>query len=497
GWLQSAIERFGELTPDDLGSGGNSNGGITPALRSVRVCGPDLADCRGRAGAAAGGSDCDFASASRNAAAFHGGARTGRHDGRLVGHPGHPSVRCSHNVHHPGAGDARRPSAGGSFGFPVELALAGLRGPADWRRGGAHRVRPLHRTQVPRALSQLLFSPGAGRDRRHDTAHVPRPLEHGPAGDHRARRARAGQGRRLPAGLQRPYRSRAHRGGGQLRRGPGRPAGKPAQHHDRRCRETLYGIDMTYMHYFLLCAPVLGIVKAFLVWRLLIRMHPAPTPCSDEDGSKADQLSPEAKRVGILLALAILLWATDFWHGFKPGWVALLVGVLCITPGIGVLPVREIVNPLRLLIIIWVGTVLSLASVMTESGASTLISSALARLAGVEGQGPAYGYFAMAYLSSLVSVLATFGGAVPIMATVAAEISNATGLPLETAVMAIAPGMSAMFFPYMASPFVVGLAMGHVSHRAALPFMVTLALVTCAIIIPLNAFWWWLLEFLP
>ncbi len=261
--------------------------------------------------------------------------------------------------------------------------------------------------------------------------------------------------------------------------------------------ETLYGIIMTYVHYFLLCAPVLGIAKAFLVWRLLIRIHPAPVPRSDEAGSKADQLSPEAKRVGILLALAILLWATDFWHGLKPGWVALLVGALCVMPGIGVLPAREIANPRRLLIIIWVGTVLSLASVMTESGASTLVSSALARLTGVEGQGAAYGYFVMAYLSSLVSVLATFGGAVPIMATVAAEISNATGLPLETAVMAIAPGMSAMFFPYIASPFVVGLAMGHVSHRAALPFMVTLALVTCAVIIPLNALWWWAIGMLP
>ena len=261
--------------------------------------------------------------------------------------------------------------------------------------------------------------------------------------------------------------------------------------------ETLYGINMTYVHYFLLCAPVLGIAKAFLVWRLLIRIHPAPVPRSDEAGSKADQLSPEAKRVGILLALAILLWATDFWHGLKPGWVALLVGALCVMPGIGVLPAREIANPRRLLIIIWVGTVLSLASVMTESGASTLVSSALARLTGVEGQGAAYGYFVMAYLSSLVSVLATFGGAVPIMATVAAEISNATGLPLETAVMAIAPGMSAMFFPYIASPFVVGLAMGHVSHRAALPFMVTLALVTCAVIIPLNALWWWAIGMLP
>ncbi len=261
--------------------------------------------------------------------------------------------------------------------------------------------------------------------------------------------------------------------------------------------ETLYGINVTYMHYMLMCAPVLGIAKALLVWRLLVWMHPAPAPSTEDSASILDRLSPEAKRVGIALAIAILLWATDFWHGIKPGWVALAAGAVCVMPGIGVLPTREIFNPQRLLIIIWVGTVLSLAAVMTESGASTLVSGALARLAGVEGQSPLYGYFAMAYLSSLIATLSTFGGAVPTMAAVGAEISSATGLPLDTAVMAIAPGVSAMFFPYVASPIVVGLAMGQVSQRAALPFMVTLALLTCVVVIPLNALWWWVIGVLP
>lgn len=256
--------------------------------------------------------------------------------------------------------------------------------------------------------------------------------------------------------------------------------------------ETLYGINVSYMHYMLLCGPVLGVAKAILIWRLLVWMHPAPVPRADGE-AKVDRLSPEAKRVGIILAFAILLWATDFWHGIKPGWVALAAGALCFVPGIGVLPTREIANPQRLLIIVWVGTVLSLAAVMTESRASDLVSGTLAQLAGVEGQSALYGYFVMAYLSTLIATLATLGGGIPIVAAVAAEISAATGLPLETAVMAIAPGMSAMFFPYIASPLVVGLAMGQVNQRAALPFMIALALLTCALIIPLNALWWWVI----
>lgn len=261
--------------------------------------------------------------------------------------------------------------------------------------------------------------------------------------------------------------------------------------------ETLYGINVTYMHYMLLCGPVLGLAKGLLVWGMIVWLHPAPAPRSDESGQELDVLSPEAVRVGFILGAAILLWATDFLHGIRPGWVALAAGALCVAPGVGVLPPREAINPRRLLIITWVGTVLSLAAVMTESGASTLVSGTLARLAGTDGQSPVYGYFAMAYLSSLLSALSTFGGAIPIMAAAAAEISSATGLPLETGVMALAPGMSAMFFPYIAAPIVVGLMMGQVSQRTALPFTVVTALLTCVLIIPLNAAWWWVLGILP
>ena len=261
--------------------------------------------------------------------------------------------------------------------------------------------------------------------------------------------------------------------------------------------ETLYGIHFTYMHYLLLCGPILGLAKGLLVWSLVVRLHPAPAPRSHDAGEELERLSPEAVRVGLFLSAAIVLWATDFWHGIKPGWVALAAGVLCVLPGIGVLPTREAFNPRRLLIIIWVGTVLSLAGVMADSGASTLLSSALARFAGIEGQSPLYGYFAMAYLSSMLAALSTFGGAIPTMAAVASEISTATGLPLDTGILAIAAGMSALFFPYIAAPIVVGLMMGQVSQRAALPFTAITAALTCAIIIPLNAAWWWLIGVLP
>lgn len=257
--------------------------------------------------------------------------------------------------------------------------------------------------------------------------------------------------------------------------------------------ETLYGLNFSYMHYLLMCGPVLGLVKAVMVWRAVVWFYPASPPVTDNGAGEADVLSPEARRVSIILGSAILMWATDFLHGIKPGWIALAAGIFCLVPRIGVMPPAELINIRRLLIIFWVGTVLSLAAVLTESGASALISHVLTSFAGIEGRSAAFGYFTIAYLSSLMAMLSTFGGAVPTLAATASEISAVTGLPLDTAVLSIAAGMSALFFPYIAAPIVVGLMMGKVSQREAARFTVVLALLSCAIIIPLNALWWWLI----
>jgi di/tricarboxylate transporter len=256
--------------------------------------------------------------------------------------------------------------------------------------------------------------------------------------------------------------------------------------------ETLYGLEFRYMHYLLLCGPVLGLAKMVLAWGVLCRLYGTEPPKQTLSEAE-DTLTPEAKRVGIILTIAILLWATDSLHGIKPGWVALLAGILCVAPRVGVLPPVEFINVRRLLIMFWVGTVLSLAAVLTETGASRLITSVLSSVVGIEGQSPAGGYFAIAYLSSLVAVLSTFGGAVPTMAAMAGDVSAATGLPLETAVLSIAAGMSAIWFPYIAAPIVVGLMMGQVSQRIAVKCTIILAALTWVLIIPLNAAWWWLI----
>ncbi|MFZ4806427.1 MAG: SLC13 family permease [Hyphomicrobiaceae bacterium] len=259
--------------------------------------------------------------------------------------------------------------------------------------------------------------------------------------------------------------------------------------------EALYGVHVSYLEYLILCAPVLGFVKAVLVWWTVTRMYAAPAPVMESTAPAT--LGPEATRVAAILAVTIALWSTDVVHGIRPGQVALIAGAACLLPGIGVLKLADAFDARKVLILVWVGTVLTLSAVLTESGASQLLSGLLTSLAGVSGQPPIYGHLAITALTAALTSVATIGGAVPVMVAAAGDIAKATGLPLLPAILSVTSGMSVLAFPFVAAPLAVGLTMGQVSAGEATRFMLRLAGLSVLIVVPLNALWWRILGFVP
>ena len=52
--------------------------------------------------------------------------------------------------------------------------------------------------------------------------------------------------------------------------------------------------------------------------------------------------SPAEKKAALLIALAVVLWMTDFWHHISPAMIGLGVGLLAAFPGIGVLETEDV-----------------------------------------------------------------------------------------------------------------------------------------------------------
>ncbi len=101
--------------------------------------------------------------------------------------------------------------------------------------------------------------------------------------------------------------------------------------------ETLYGVQLIYAEYLWVQFPVMGMLKglttiALVCWLFRAEVRPVAVP------HETPPLTPEQQRMAVILIAALALWATDFLHGIKAGWIALAPGTACFMPRIGVMP---------------------------------------------------------------------------------------------------------------------------------------------------------------
>jgi di/tricarboxylate transporter len=261
--------------------------------------------------------------------------------------------------------------------------------------------------------------------------------------------------------------------------------------------EAIHGPQTQYAEYLLLCGPILGVAKALLFWACVIVLLPAPPPASAAAAPHPLPLSGAARRLGVLLACTILLWATDFIHGVKPGAVAVGAAILCLLPPISLASVRESFDLNKVTALLSLGAVLGVATVLIHSGAGVVTSNLIGKLVPLDGQSPSVGFAAVAILSSLIAVPATVVGSVAVMTPVLGSVAASTGLPVKVGLIAEMTGLQMVFFPYQTVPIMVGLTMGRVSALSVLRLTIPLALLSLIIILPAQILWLKLIGYLP
>ena len=77
-----------------------------------------------------------------------------------------------------------------------------------------------------------------------------------------------------------------------------------------------------------------------------------------------------------------------------------------------------------------------------------------------------------------------------LMAPLAAQIAEATGWPLESALMTAALGFSNILLPYAVPPLVVGMQIAGIGFAAAARYTLLLALPSLGLLLPLDYLWW-------
>ncbi len=261
--------------------------------------------------------------------------------------------------------------------------------------------------------------------------------------------------------------------------------------------DTLYGVSINYGEYLLMHFPITGLLKGVVIIILICLIFPQPMPDKRQPRPEPPILSPDGRRLTIIIGFALVAWMTDFLHGVPPGWIALIAAFACLLPTLGVLRADDMRNYANLGSLLYVAAILGLGAVVASTGSGGLIADGLLAVTRFDPSTPAYNYAAFTAIGILLCTFATLPGSVIVLAPFADQVAEATGWPLLTVLMILVNGFSTLFLPYQSAPILVGLRLGGATMGQATRITLPLAAITICILLPLNYLWWQWLGYLP
>ncbi|MDK3019857.1 SLC13 family permease [Pseudodonghicola flavimaris] len=259
--------------------------------------------------------------------------------------------------------------------------------------------------------------------------------------------------------------------------------------------ERTLGLHFSYADYLLLHYPVLGIVKSIAIVLLVLLYFPAKVT-TDRPAPGFDHRPGAARRqlalLGILL-VTVALWATDQMHGLNPAWIGLATSLVLLTPQTGFVPPKVFKGAVDFGVILFISGALALGAVVTSTGLGPIVAHHVTALLPLQQGQDFLNFLSISTLGILTGVFTTMAGLPAVLTPIAQDLSNATGLPLETVVMTQVIGFSTVFFPYQIGPLIVAMGLAGESTRPLLKMTLSLVALTFLIFIPLDYLWWRLL----
>ena len=257
--------------------------------------------------------------------------------------------------------------------------------------------------------------------------------------------------------------------------------------------DALYGVHFIYAEWLWVMFPVLCLMKGIVLVALTCWVFPAalePQPALPRPAP----MSAEEKRLAVILVIALVLWATDFLHGIRAGWVALGAAVACLLPRIGMLRV-DAFNDVRLGSFFYVGAAIGLGAVVNESGLGELLGRTLQNSLNIRPGADFTNFMVLSLFATVVGLITTNPAQPAVMAPFAVQFAEAAGWPLNAALMTMAVGFTTVVLPYQVPPAVVGIRAAGLSMRSVMRLVVPLAVASIFVLLPLDYLWWRLIGY--
>ena len=255
--------------------------------------------------------------------------------------------------------------------------------------------------------------------------------------------------------------------------------------------EQLYGIKVSYAGYLLLHFPVIGLAKSALIVLLVTllfaeapRARPAPAPA-------APTWTGQEKLLALVLAASVGLWMSDFLHGISPAWIGLAAALACMLPFVGLVTADAFNRDISWIALIHTAGVIGLGAVVAHSGLGGMLGEWLAAAAPFRSGELLWNFWLISTIGTLVCMVTTTPGVPAVLTPLAGTLADASGLSVNTVVMAQALGFSNLLFPYEGAPLVFAIHYAGVSlAQATRVLLLLLGAATLVLLTPLT-WWWW------
>lgn len=252
--------------------------------------------------------------------------------------------------------------------------------------------------------------------------------------------------------------------------------------------EGSYGIHLNYLPYLLLHTPVLGLLKGLVLIGLICWLFPGK-PHAPRELTPAGPMSREEKRLAWLLAVVLIMWVSESWHGIGPAWTGLAAACVTLLPRVGFITGDEFSSGVNMRTCIYVAGILGLAITVTQTGIGSAVGGALLHVMPLDPDNPFTSFLALTGITTALNFIMTANGVPALYTTLAQSFADATGFPLLSVIMIQVLGYSTPLLPYQASPIVVAMALGKVPARAGMLLCLALAIATCLVLLPLDYAW--------
>ncbi|MGI3163511.1 SLC13 family permease [Pseudooceanicola sp. 200-1SW] len=256
--------------------------------------------------------------------------------------------------------------------------------------------------------------------------------------------------------------------------------------------ERVYGLRFAYASYLELHYPVLGLLKSLAIVWLITRLYPARCDVLPAEAPAEKAPGETGRQIWLLAVLLTTLgfWMTDTIHGISPAWIGMAASIVLLLPRVGFMGPAEFRKATDFGTLLFVSGALGLGAVVKDSGLGDVIAhAAAAALPLAEGQ-DFLNYLSLSGLAMVTGVFTTIPGVPAVLTSLAAELSEATGLSLDTVLMTQVVGFSTILFPYQAGPLIVAMGLTGESLGHLLRMTLSLALIVVVALLPLNFLWW-------